>query len=84
MRTVGRVGAHIGGLPVALAENLAGDLRAAGGADFNELGDGWREMVLAGEEVAGDGLQVTVGEPATRMKRGKLREAEAGAGTLIR
>ena len=36
----GALGAHSGGLPVALAENLAGDLRSARGTDLDKLGDG--------------------------------------------
>ena len=69
----GALGAHRGGLPVALAEDLGGDLRAARGGNLDKLGDGRGQMILAREEVAGDGLQVAVGEPAARVKRRKLR-----------
>ena len=69
----GAFGANGDGLPVALAKDAAGDLCAARGADFNEFRDRWWEMILPRKEVAGDGLQMTIGEPATRMKRGKLR-----------
>jgi len=64
---------------VTLAEDLAGDLRAARGTDFNELGRRPGQMILPREEVSGDGLQMTVGEPATRMKWRELgRQSVAG------
>ena len=64
MMAVGRVGADLFRLPVAVAEDLAGDLAGGGGRDFDELLFGGRESVGAREIVAGDGLQVAVGEIA--------------------
>ena len=56
----GTGGADVGGLPVAVAEDLAGDLVFGGGRDFDELGLGRREMIVAGQVVAEDGLQMAV------------------------
>ena len=64
----GAGGADIFGLPVAVAEDLAGDLAGGGGRDFDELLFGGREGVGAGEIVAGDGLQVAVGEIAAGLE----------------
>ena len=66
----GAIGAVGQGLPVTLAEDLAGDLGAMGGGDFYELAGGWGEMAGAWEEVAGDGLGVAVAEPGSGMERG--------------
>ena len=45
MMAVGRVARTSVGLPVAVAEDLAGDLVVGGGRDFDELGFGWRKMM---------------------------------------
>jgi len=66
----GAIGALGQGLPVTLAEYLAGDLGAVRGRDFYELPRGWRKMAGAREEVAGDGLQVAVAEPGAWMECG--------------
>jgi hypothetical protein len=56
-------------LPVAEAENAAGDLLADGGRDLDELSGGWREMIGARKEVSEDGLQMAVAEEAAGYKR---------------
>ena len=64
--------ADVEGLPVAVAEDLAGDLiaglRSSGGRDFDEMGLGEREAVGAGEEVSSDGLQVSVLQEAAGLE----------------
>jgi hypothetical protein len=63
-------GADNGGLPVAVAEDLAGHLVVGGRGDFDELGFGRREVVFAGEIVAEDGLEMAVGEEAAGLEVG--------------
>jgi hypothetical protein len=58
---------------VAVTEDLAGDLAAARGRDFDELGNRLRETVLATQEVAEDGLKMAVGEEAARLELGVAR-----------
>ena len=55
-------------LPVALAEDLAGNLRAARWGDLDELDVGRREHVRPGKEVAYDGLEMAVHQPPTGVK----------------
>ena len=72
-------------LPVAVAEDLAGDLAAARGRDFDELSDGRGKSVVAAKEVAEDGLQVAVGEEAARLEIGCTkvdRRGRTSAATL--
>ncbi len=61
-------GADLLGLPVAVAEDLAGDLVARGGGDFDELGGEGRQVVAAAEIVAEDGLEMAVREPGARVE----------------
>jgi hypothetical protein len=68
-------------LPVALAEDLARYLATMGGMDFDELSDGLGQVVGARKEVADDGLEVAVAEPAAR-DEGSWREGWAFGGHL--
>ena len=53
-------------LPVAVAEDLRGAVLVDGAFDFDEERFGFREGKVAREEVAGEGLQVTVAQIAPR------------------
>ncbi len=66
----GARGADVGGLPVAVTEDLAGHLIVGGRGDFDELVFGGRKVVFAGEIVADDGLEVAIGEEAAGLEIG--------------
>src|SRR5882757_8941532 len=73
----GTCGAHFRWLPMAMTENLARYLIAGRGGDFDQLGHGRGELVGARQEVADDGLEVTVREEAAGLK-GEGVEDDAG------
>ena len=55
-------------LPVAVAEDLGGDLVVGGGRDLDQDGLGRAEVVGASEEVPGDRLEMSVRKEAARVK----------------
>ena len=61
MMAVGRCGADLLRLPMAVAEDLARDLVRRRRRDLDQLVLGHRQGADAREIVAGDGLQMTVG-----------------------
>ena len=65
-------GANVFGLPVAVAEDLAGDLVLGGRRDFDELRLGGGQAVGARQIVAEDGLQMAVAQKTPRMEVGGL------------
>ena len=74
------LGAHLRRLPVALAQDLRRDLSVARGRDFDKHRHRRRQIVCTRQEVAEDGLHVTVAQEASWHEGPRFKRSRSNRG----